>query len=292
MTSKTWIGGHANNAAGAGANWSPHGAPKPGDDLTMVTGTINIGGRLKGDTLHLNDPRAGIGSVTVNLTGGADTSIDGSLAGANPLIINAFGTDFLDVKGFAAGSSQRGGTINLVGNAHLYISGDMQFGYGGLLTGGQGSVLTNNGTLHLGSSTYGPTTGVISTRVDGTGELDFRGYHSSPGTAYINAPIGQGQTVDLNPANYGLTMYLNDPGDFHGMLKLDPYANNPYSPGRASVVVGGVHADRAFAISADRVMLTDQGQTVDLLRVQNAGSMQISATDSPTGTTLNFVVPH
>jgi hypothetical protein len=292
MTSKTWIGGHAGNAAGAAANWSPSGAPQPGDNLTVVTGELAIGGRLAGNTLHLNDPGVAVGPVTLDLYGNSNVNIDGFLQAGNPLIVNVSGTDHLHAPdGFSMGSNQRGGTFNLAANSHLYITGSMSFGYGGLVTGGAGAVLTNNGTLMLGSSTIGTgATGAVATTVNGNGTLLFRGYHNSHGTAGISAKIASTQTVELDQATHGLTMVLDDPGDFRGLLKLDL----PRDPGSynalADVVVSGVHAG-GVSVRGNQVMLTNGGKAVDLLRVADASSLKISASDGADGTTLTFVVP-
>ena len=44
-------------------------------------------------------------------------------------------------------------------------------------------------------------------------------------------------------------------------------------------------------VHGNQVMLTDGGKAVDLLRVANASSLQISASDGAAGTTLTFVAP-
>jgi hypothetical protein len=147
MTSKTWIGGHAGNAAGSAANWSPTGAPQPGDNLTVVTGTLEIGGHLAGDTLHLNDTTVSGGPVVLDLNGSARVGIDGSLNFGDPLSVNARGQDYLDAAG---GFNAIKGSINLADHARLVVTGSMTFYYGGSLTGGVGSKLTNHGTLDLG----------------------------------------------------------------------------------------------------------------------------------------------
>jgi hypothetical protein len=286
MTSKTWIGGHAGNAAGSAANWSPTGAPQPGDNLTVVTGTLEIGGRLAGDTLHLNDPGVAVGPVTLDLNGNANISIDGFLQAGNTLTVNVSGTDHLDAtNGFATGSNQRGGTFNLAANSHLYVTGSMSFGYGGLVTGGHGAVLTNNGTLMLGASTIGTgVTGAVATTVNGTGTLVFRGYHSGGGTAEISSKIASTQHVELNPGDNGLTMILSDP-KVHALLSVDPVVNR----GVVSVVLQGVTADDFTLGDGGTVMLTKGGHAVDTLRVNNvAGAFATTAAFGADSTTITF----
>ena len=92
--------------------------------------------------------------------------------------------------------------------------GRIRFYYGGAITGGRGSALTNNGRIEM-------TNGTVSVPVDGTGTLAFDGYHSAQGYAKIIAPIAATQTVELNPEFLGLNMALADPGDFRALLKID-----------------------------------------------------------------------
>jgi hypothetical protein len=68
MTDRTWIGGDDANNALAANNWSPAGTPQPGDDLTIVTGTLDIAHtNLAGDVLNLQDATEGGGSVVLDL---------------------------------------------------------------------------------------------------------------------------------------------------------------------------------------------------------------------------------
>jgi hypothetical protein len=42
MAFKTWLGWHPGNGARNPQNWSPTGAPQPGDYLTMQSGNMNL----------------------------------------------------------------------------------------------------------------------------------------------------------------------------------------------------------------------------------------------------------
>lgn len=298
MTNRTWTGGHDGNDAGSAANWSPPGAPQPGDDLTVVSGTLEISpGDLAGNTLHLNDalvsggdPSGNGAPVVLDLNGwGATASIDGSLNFGDPLTANVTSLDFLDATG---GFDDISGSINLADHAHLYVTGgQMQFFYGGELIGGEGSLLTNYGRIDLGASN-GPTDapnvvahpGTVSVLVNGSGTLAFHGYHNGYGYAGISAPITSAQTVELNPGSVGMTLTLFDPGDFHAMLRVDQVVGR----GNVSVEVKGVQADGFSILPGDRVMLTNGGRAVDLLRVADAGAVPITASYGTDATTLTF----
>ena len=163
----------------AGANWSPTGAPHPGDNLTVVTGTLEINHTdLADNVLHLQDETAGVGPVVLDLNGGSNIGIDGSLNFGDDLTVNATGTDQLDASGGFDGIF---GYINLADHAHLVTTGLMHFAYGDTLTGGPDALLTNNGTIETAR-------GNVSVAVNGTGTLAFTPYHNAPGDASISAP--------------------------------------------------------------------------------------------------------
>lgn len=278
MTNRTWIGGRNSNDAGAAANWSPTGAPQPGDDLTVVQGTLEIGrNSLANDILHVNDPLISGGDpsgngapVTLDMNGnGATARIDGELFFGDPLTINARGLDFIDATG---GFGAITGNINLADHAHLFMTGGiMQFAYGGSINGGVGTTLTNYGRIDM-------TQGHVSTLVNGDGTLVFHGYHNGPGYAEISAPVTMAQTVELNGRLNPIQLTLSDPGDFHAMLKID---------NRASVVVKGIQAN-GFVAYNDLLLLTNAGRVVDALRVPDLRNTSVTATYGQ-DTTLSLV---
>lgn len=154
----------------------------------------------------------------------------------------------------------------------------MQFAYDGAITGGQGSKLTNYGTIEM-------TNGNVAVLVNGDGVLRFDGYHDAYGHSVISAPVTAAQTVELSTAPFGMQMTLTDPGDFHALVKLIP---NSVGTVLTSVVLDGVHADSFSILPSDRVMLTNGGRAVDLLRVADAGSVPITASYGADSTTLTF----
>ena len=215
---------------------------------------------------HLSEP-SGAGPVTLNLNNDRIT-LDGTLNFGDPITINAAGTDSIDAS---AGFTAVEGSINLAANAHLVTTGTIAFAsgasaYEGDVTGGSGSLLTNNGLLNLGS-------GHLSAAVNGRGTLEFVGYHQGRGNAVISSSIGYGQTVDLVTGNSGLTMTLADVADFHGLIKMEPSAIGT----SITLVLNGLQAD-GFTVGANSVTLTEAGKAVETLRVANAGSVPIAAT--------------
>jgi hypothetical protein len=262
----------------AAANWSPSGTPQPSDNLTVVSGTLEISRTdLAGNVLNLQDSVVAGGPVVLDLNGDARVGVQGSLFfGDNPTI-NAAGSDRVDASG-GLGAVQ--GTINLADHAHLIVTGTMQFAYTDTLAGPANAILTNNGTIKTEN-------GNVSVAVNGNGTLGFSGYHDGHGFSLISAPIAGGQTVDLDAAVFGMTMTLTDPGDFHGLLKITQ-SPSVGSAGDVSVVLEGVRAT-SFPVHGDQLMLKNGHRTVDTLRIDNVGSVPISASFGTDSTTLTFL---
>src|SRR6185437_3015430 len=96
MAVRTWVGGHNGNDALTADNWSPAGVPQLGDNLTVVTGTLNITKTdLAGNKLNLLDDAVGAGPVVLDLNGKARIEAGGSLNFGDPLTVNATGRDSL-----------------------------------------------------------------------------------------------------------------------------------------------------------------------------------------------------
>src|ERR1700722_13629108 len=89
MTTRKWVGGGTNLATN-GSDWSPTGVPRPGDNLTMTSGTMNIvGNALAGDQLVVPS-----GTVDLNLSS-ASVNFNPGGSGINPLPVS----DVIDMSG-------------------------------------------------------------------------------------------------------------------------------------------------------------------------------------------------
>ena len=225
MTARTWVGGNDDNNALAAANWSPAGTPQMGDDLTVVTGTLNIANtNLAKNVLNLQDATEGGGPVVLNLNGNARVGVAGSLFfGDNPTF-NVTGFDRLDASG---GLSAITGSIDLAKHSHLVVTGSLEFVYTDSLSGAAGSSIVNNGTIETED-------GLVSVAVRGTGTLGFSGYHDGAGVSEITSAISHGQTIALDPAVFGMTLTLTHPDTFHGILDII----QPPFPSSGDVSVG------------------------------------------------------
>jgi hypothetical protein len=183
LVSLTWVGGGSNEASNP-ADWSPAVTPKPGDTLTMGSGTMNLSGNaLAGDTLYIAP--------------GATANIDTKGPTRLKLATDAPGAHVnIDVA--------PGSTLTLTastGFAYLNVSG---------------------GTLSfIGTSVFGGFSTVLADTLSGNGTLDLNGGNASGEAMEVNGPVGSGLTFDINapgPCDAGLQ--IDHPTQFLGQIVL------------------------------------------------------------------------
>jgi hypothetical protein len=179
MTTRIWIGG-GNNKASNPKDWSPTGAPQPGDSLLITgspnamppNGTINIAGNdLAGDTLTAGSiPTHSI--VTINLSHDATLNLETLVQG---IIVIPQST-----------------TINITGDATL--TGDTLAAYN------TQTINIGHGTLTLDNlSTTGPAVGqsVVINSSGGALKLQGNANEDVNSTIAVNAPVkGTGMFLD------------------------------------------------------------------------------------------------
>jgi hypothetical protein len=212
MTTRTWIGGHGGNQISNALNWSPNGAPQPGDVLTATHGTINISGRQlpSGDELDVSGSttvnvrggledsiRVGAGNTTINLTNSVAQTIytaneaSGPLAGS--VTINASGINQADIS--PPSRDFNGATT--IHNSGVLIGGLHPFG-GNLTLDGGTFVNTGSGAGSDGSDV------VVNADVIGNGIWGLGTFHSPFGRLEFMQSVGAQQTVDLEGTSSGL----------------------------------------------------------------------------------------
>ena len=250
----TWIGG-GNNSASNPDDWTPTGAPQPGEYLSIEPGepvnnnggevgrTINISGNaLAGDTLTVV---FGISPVTLNLSHHAQAS--------------------LTMETMSGGVNQT--TINLTGTDMLTLNWDGTEGYPGAsltVNGGPGAKLVNDQT----SSFYG-TYAVINTDVLGVGSYTDGYARYTPGFLEFGGSVSSGQTVTVEGAYYpGLgypncTLQIDHPREFHGSVILQ-------SSGEIDLV-GLANAD-GYSYANDMLSIYTHHRVIDTLLLTNDAS--------------------
>jgi len=274
MAARTWLGGRGNNAATA-ADWSPNGAPQPGDTLTMTHGTINIGAN--------NPLGAGwltvTGNATVNLTNTTGDRLNFTGAYQHPVLKDT--VNLANSEVWITGH-QANITIKASGYSHLFMYPDVPRGANlsatinntGVLDGvfsGYSSYRINGGILQndsqasatvpwtFGSSGagFGGTTATINADVIGTGGWFLSTEHGSAGKLEFMQSVGEGQTVNLGDGAYGWsTLQIDKPGQFHGaigfnapdsVIDLPKLAADSYSYDAAAGTLDFWHGDTLLA---------------------------------------------
>jgi hypothetical protein len=191
---RTWIGGGDNQASNPN-DWSPAGAPQPGDALDMPTGsTMNIiGNALAGDSLHIGD------SV---------------LGGQSPAVFDVSGrASFnLDVNFPPYGVSST--TVNLADHSE-WIGGFSSAFVPAFVSGGRFSNTSSTidgGHATITSAVIGHGSFTVSTAQSASGVLEFAGSVSRHQAVHITGgDPSRGSTA---------TAVIDHPDEFHGSVTL------------------------------------------------------------------------
>ena len=271
MTTRTWVGGHFYtshhfpNDAQSPANWSPTGAPQPGDYLIMVSGNMDVmsGYNLAGDELHLGNGQVNAGPVNIAIHNGGDLTVGGALNFGDPLTINvATIGNYLHADNLSAIN----GTVDVAANSNLVVTGKMTFAYNGQLNGEPPAVnaatgqlmprgtITNNGDISIAD-------GSISANINGHGTLELHNYHDGIGGQVISGSIGANQNVLLVDHDHATITELVHPGTFKASLGMD--LRDPAEVGNVTLKVDGIHASR-MDIRGDMLSLEGPGGRVHL----------------------------
>jgi len=264
---RKWIGGTDDNNAGNVANWSPNGAPQPGD--TLIVGdstTIKVSDNdLAGNTLSIDYPPNG-GPTPLIEVHNADLKLNATqeVTGGS-LTIDASGHDqisFLQPEPMIFTP-----TINLADKAQVTLTGD-NFFFEYFFHGGPGSEIVNNGTLF-----YNQSGSIIDTGLAGHGVVNVNRAHDGGAMLEVNGKVGQGQTFDLSSNTFSATLLIDQPKVFDGLVDVQPDPINEFDI--ASVILKGLHAT-SFDIKDDMLRLFDGKKIVDALRLTNESGEQMT----------------
>jgi hypothetical protein len=157
MTDRTWVGGHHGDNALSADNWTPAGAPQPGDALTINGGTMNVAGNaLAGDTLTASQDNNTQGPIDINASHRAH--IDLTLTDAAQVDLSVMGRMSLELRqSFPTMLHTEGGTIRFLSGSEIAgglanfdsdLTGDTKVGVGGIF--GAGSDVSINGHVQSG----------------------------------------------------------------------------------------------------------------------------------------------
>ena len=218
MTNRTWVGGGNNRASNAG-DWSPDGAPQPGDALDMQSGVMNIRGNdLAGDTLVIGAVQATT-AATLNLSRYADVSLQPASLSDDQITVNVRGSDTLHVQRSDFPSLARL-TVNLADHASL--AGEFKMLFGSVsIDGGAGSRLINDGSILLQGAA-----GRFDTKVQGNGSFTVKTAQSAGGRLEFSGFVSRGQSVSVegDPGRSLIShLQVDQPSEFKGAVALGGY---------------------------------------------------------------------
>ena len=185
MTTRTWVGG-GNNKASNPTDWSPAGAPQPGDVLDMNAGVINVkGNALAGDSLNLDANGA---AYTIDVS--SHTSLNWSAEYSDAVTVN-----------LAAHSKWVGGFGSGPGD-HVTIAGPGQF---------ENQHSSVDGTAVIDASVIGTGT-FTAFEAHSAGKLEFM--HSVAATQSVAISGYQ-----LYGGEFG-AVQVDDPAQYHAATTL------------------------------------------------------------------------
>jgi hypothetical protein len=260
MTDRTWLGGGNNNARNP-KDWSPTGAPQPGDTLSMPNGgTMNVrDDDLVGNAVHVGDP-TGTLQETFNLSRHASLAVVQNVDTSSETVVNVHGRDTLRFSSvFPSGPDL---TVNLNPHARLTASFTMTFG-GLTVNDGHGARLINDQ-----SDTLNGVHAVIDPDVFGNGSWTVSSAQGVGGSIEFGRSVSRGQSVSVG----------GDPGrDLASGLKIDhPHAFDAsvvMQPQSDIDLVGLAKAD-SYTFKNDMLAIFAGNHVIDRLRLTNNGSFE------------------
>lgn len=177
---RTWVGSD-NDDASNGDNWSPTGAPHPGDILEIAGATpITVMGQaLAGDTVSVARGE----TANINLIRGASLNLDTMFSSAD---LDISGTVSLNAIISYGHLNTTGGTIRFIGTNQI----------GGLATADIDSNLTGNATINL---------------VGGQG---------AGASVKVEEAVGSGLTFNLGALQPCLNLDIVHPDAFRGLINF------------------------------------------------------------------------
>jgi hypothetical protein len=244
VAARTWIGGASNNAANPN-DWSPSGAPQPGDSLTIGSGTIDISGNdLAGDTLAVSPGTASGPFEVADIAATASATLDLSVL---------LGT----------------ANVSVAPDSVLTINAHVNAGY----------LNASGGTLRfIGTSTFDAYKTVLSDSVTGPGTLDLYGANATGSFMEVKGAVGPGPTFNISSNGAGdAGLQIDHPGTFLGDIQLQSgFAAFMGLHATGAELLGGILALFNGAALVDLARLSNPGGS-GLHIQQNADGVMVSA---------------
>lgn len=253
MATKTFVGGSSNNTPGDPANWTPYGAPTPGDTLLMNTGTMNIGGGgLAGDTLILGQGQSS-SSINLNLFDGAVLTATTAEFASVTATVNVDGRATATFR--EANPSTAKYMVNL--DAGSTLLGNYSLNFDGIkVNAADGAVFENDGASASGGAS------TINADVIGSGSFRIAALQGTAGSLEFGRSVAATETVNLsgNPyrASGNVRLTIDQAQNFHALVNLSD----------GTIELKNLGAD-SYSYTNDTLTLFNAGAAVDTLRVHN-----------------------
>jgi hypothetical protein len=270
---RTWTGADgANFSASDASDWTPAGAPQPGDTLRMVGGRMDIAGNdLQGDTLWLGLGNNIASNMTLNLSHNAALTLEAVGNSREAVTINATDDSHLNIDGagFSSHATYNLNVADTLTTEHIDLTSAVLNLNGGLMFLNQATV-----ALHGESQLY--ARGDLS----GTGYIAVGDSSVGDASAEFDKSVGSGVTInaigDAN-TNTASNVLANDPSQFSGQVNLD----------FGSLILATIHAD-SYAFQNDLLSLYNQNTVVDTVHLSTVGSLNsLHVYQSAVGVTLD-----
>ena len=248
---RTWVAPHdaINILASNPSNWSPEGAPQPGDTLDMQNGQMQISGYdLRGDPLNLGNgwdqtrqllELNNQATIQLNVLPNATTTVDVDGVAYVDLVANGAAINF----NLNPGASVQTKSFDLE-NSTSQVNGGMAF--------------LNTGDVWVHDSSL-----LVNSDLEGTGKVHVTSDSSQSSVELLKSvSTGQSFDVDGNPsALEPAKLKIDDPKAFDGTVNLD----------YAKTVLVGLQAD-SYSFKDDLLSVYFKGTVVDTLKLHSPSS--------------------
>ena len=257
MTDRTWLGGGNNNARNP-HDWSPTGAPQPGDTLSMVNGgTMNVrDDDLAGNAVHVGDSAGR--QETFNLSHHALLAVVQNVDTGSETTVNVHGRDTLRFSSIFPSGPQL--TVNLDHHARLTASFNMVFGSLTVNGDDKAKLINDENDSLSGVHT------VITPDVLGIGSFKAGTAQGVGGFLEFGHSVSrdQGVTVSGDPERRLATVLkIDKPREFHAAVTMQAKTETD--------LVGLAKAD-SYTFENDMLKIFSGNRLIDRLRLTNDGT--------------------
>jgi len=296
-----WGGSGSAYAKNAWNNGATKETIAPGDVLVIGGGVMNIpGGDLDGDPLIVGQGSFAPIEFTLNLSSGADVSLETTMQEDNPSVftgptvftINVAGSDSLTIAPDPVQTAQQNAAPTFVTDAMINLALHSDLAMTATMNFGHLSINGPNATLTLGDSSFGNTQVFLDTNLAGSGTIQFGGYMSSSSDATIDGKVGSGVLVVNNgtePGSPPAILTIDKPLQFAGTLKMG--APGEDTVGDAITVLAGLNAT-SYALNGAILSLFNGNRLVENLKFDNETFLGHNPQANSHGTMKDLTVEH